>query len=145
MKIIIEEPLPGEEDSVVVRCREISPSLMQLLSQFQSYQQYVIAYQSEKIHRIPTSDIYYFEAVNNKVFVYEQKNVYESRQKLYEVTESLSGGDFIRVSKSIVLNLTKIKYIAPAFNGRFEATLNNGEKIIISRQFVPALKKKLNL
>ena len=53
--------------------------------------------------------------------------------------------DFFRASKSIILNLTKIKHLSPAFNGRFEALLDNDEKVIISRQFVPELKRKLGL
>ncbi|MEZ3472541.1 MAG: LytTR family transcriptional regulator DNA-binding domain-containing protein, partial [Lachnospiraceae bacterium] len=32
-----------------------------------------------------------------------------------------------------------------AFNGRFEAFMRNGERVMISRQYVSALKEKLGL
>ena len=44
-----------------------------------------------------------------------------------------------------ILNLDKIKSLSPAFGGRFEALLKNGEKTVISRQYVGVLKKKLGL
>lgn len=51
----------------------------------------------------------------------------------------------MRASKSMVLNLNKIKHLSPAFGGRFEALLENDEKVIISRQYVPVLKERLGL
>ena len=90
-------------------------------------------------------EIFYFEAVDNKVFLYLEKDVYETKQKLYELEELFRGTDFVRVSKSVILNLSKVKSLSPAFNGRFEATMKNGEKLIVSRAYVPALKEKLGL
>ena len=90
-------------------------------------------------------DVYYFESVDNKVFAYCEKQVYEVRKKLYELESDLSGTDFLRISKSVIVDLSKIRNLSPSFNGRLEALLRNGEKIIISRQYIPALKKKLDL
>ena len=40
-----------------------------------------------------------------------------------------------RCSKSMILNAGKIDYVLPSLSGRFEAVLDNGEKVIISRQY----------
>ena len=48
-------------------------------------------------------------------------------------------------TKSMILNLAKVERFAPSFSGRFEAILQNGEKVVISRQYVPAVKKRLGL
>lgn len=143
MKIIIEEPAAGEEDQIIVRCRQMSGELYQMLSSLKAQADTVIGYDGSDIHRIDPGDIYYFEAVDNKVFIYCRKRVFESRQRLYEVEEMFAGSDFIRVSKSVILHIKKIAYLSPAYSGRFEATLDNAEKVIISRQYVPDLKKKL--
>ena len=50
---------------------------------------------------------------------------------------------FFRVSRSMIINLMKITSVRPALNGRFSAILKNGEEIIISRKYVPALKQIL--
>ena len=74
-----------------------------------------------------------------------KRQVYESKQKLYELEESLANSDMLRISKSVMLNLSKIKSLSPALNGRFEAILDNGERVIISRQYVAGLKKRLGI
>ena len=83
------------------------------------------------------------EAVEGEVFLYSAKQVYETKQKLYEIGHLLEEKQFLRVSKSVIVNLMKIKAIKPALNGRFIAVLRNDEEVIISRKYVSALKKKL--
>ena len=56
----------------------------------------------------------------------------------------LKNGDR-KITKSMILNLDKIRHLSPAFGGRFEALLENEEKVIISRQYVPVLKERLGL
>lgn len=94
---------------------------------------------------IEPKDVYYFEAVDDKVFVYCEKRMCEIRRKLYELEQQFENTDFLRVSKSVIVSLDKISRLTPSFNGRFEAVLDNGERVIISRQYVPALKKKLGI
>ena len=98
-----------------------------------------------KIFMISLQDIFYFEGVDNKVFVYCEKAVYETKFKLYELESRFENTDFFRASKSSIINLQKIVSISPIFNGRFEAHLMNHERVIISRQYVPKLKEKLGL
>lgn len=50
---------------------------------------------------------------------------------------------FLRISRAALVNLMKIKSIRPALNGRFLAVLTNGEEIVISRKYVPDLKRTL--
>lgn len=94
---------------------------------------------------VELAEIYYFESVDDKVFAYAENDVVEVKWKLYELEERLAGGDFIRIAKSMILNLSKVKRFAPYMGGRFEALLENGEKVLISRQYVPELKKVLGL
>lgn len=105
----------------------------------------LIGEQNGAMHVIEPKNIFYFETVDNRVFIYCKSVVYETRKKLYQIEEKFENSDFIRVSKSVILNLSKVKAFSPAFSGRFEAILSNEEKVIISRQYVPVLKQKLGL
>ena len=93
---------------------------------------------------IETSAIYYIESVDKKSFVYTQQNCYETRLRLYELEESL-GAYFSRVSKSMIVNLKKIKGVRSDLSGRMEATLLNDEKVVISRGYVKEIKRRLEL
>ena len=50
-----------------------------------------------------------------------------------------------RCSKSMILNTDKIACVRPSVSGRFEATLVNQEKVIISHQYVGELKRMLGI
>lgn len=111
----------------------------------QSRDSNLLASKGEEIHRIGLEDIYYFEAVEKKVFVYDKDEVYEMKEKLYQIEERFENSSLVRVSKSVILNVDKIEVIYPALSGRFEVKLDNGEKVSISRNYVPELKRKLGM
>lgn len=144
MKIIIEELQDGEEEQIIIKCREMTADLLRVLALLKAEDPFV-AYDGNIIHRIKPADIYYIDVVDNNTFIYSKDKVYESKQKLYKWEESLANHDFLRVSKSVLLNISKIKSLSPALSGRFEALLNNGDKIIISRQYMGDLKRRLGL
>ena len=145
MKIIIEEADPGEEDQIIIRCREMDDNLLKVISELKMGQKKLAGSKDGNILMIDSGNVYYFECVDNKVFMYCKQNVYETKLKLYEIEQEYKNSNFFRASKSVILNVTKIKSISPAYSGRFEALLFNGEKIVISRQYVPELKIKLGL
>ena len=140
MKVTILDLLPGEEEEIIVKCNQLSEDMMRLLARFKQGNDKLTVYQNGTIHRI-----YYFESVDQKVFAYCEKEVYEVKSKLYELEEELNAASFMRAAKSTILNLDKIKSLSPAFGGRFEALLKNGEKVIISRQYVALLKERLGI
>lgn len=145
MKITIQDLPAGEEEEIILRCRKVDNRLMRLISAFKAGQEKITAFREGAWSQLDPGDIYYFESVDNKIFAYLEQEVYETRFKLYELEERLAWSDFFRASKSTIINLSKIKRLSPAFNGRFEAELKNGEHLVISRQYVPGLKEKLGL
>jgi len=144
LKIIIEKPQDGEEDHIIVKCHNPSTELLSILSTITTRNNLLIANIGNEIHRVNPSDIFYIETVDNKTFLYCKSNVYESKQKLYEL-EGLAMDDFLRISKSVIVNLSKIKSLIPSMSGRLEAVLTNGERVVISRQYVNELKKNFGL
>lgn len=145
MKVTILEPKPDEEDEIIIKCANLDENLLELIRDLKQGGSKLNVYRNSEIFRIEPEQVYYFESVDQKVFAYCRTDVFEIKSKLYELEEELPKQDFIRAAKSIILNLNKIKSLTPAFGGRFEALLKNGEKVIISRQYVSVLKKKLGL
>ncbi|MGN0586910.1 MAG: LytTR family DNA-binding domain-containing protein [Oscillospiraceae bacterium] len=145
MKITIETPENGAEDEIIIRCAALDEELMELISALYEGRSGITAYGDGGITKLKPRDIFYFESVDSKVFAYCEKQVYEVKRKLYELEEDYAHTDFLRISKSVILNVAKIERLTPKLNGRFEALLQNGEKTVISRQYVPVLKKKLGV
>ena len=145
MKITIIHKKEDEEDEIIVKCSELDESLLELINSFKKGTAKLSFYQGSKIVFVDESDIYYFESVENRVFAYTESEVYEIKLKLYELEEKYSHSDYFRANQAVLVNLDKVVSVSPAFGGRFEATLTNDCKIIISRMYVPKFKEKLGI
>ncbi len=146
MRVIIENLPPGGEEEIIIRANALSERVTELLHALQLENEKLMCYHTDgSMSVLHPEEVFYFESVDNKVFAYGRAEVSELKYKLYELEQRFSGMDFIRISKSMILNLAKVERFAPSFSGRFEAMLQNGEKVIISRQYVPNVKKRLGL
>lgn len=144
-KITINQIDAGEDEEVVIRCHEITDEVLSLVGKLKKSEAILLGVKDGETFRIPLKEVYYIESVDNKTFICAQKSVFESKQKLYEFEELTVGTKLFRCSKSMILNIGKIRSVAASVNGRFEAKLFNGETVIISRQYVPDLKKRLGM
>lgn len=126
-----------------IRCHEISDEVREIVAFVKSRQGQLTGTADDRMYEIAVSDIFYIESVDNKTFIYCKNREYETKQKLYELEEILREKHFLRVSKSVLLNLMKVSSIKPALNSRFTAVLFSGEQVVISRKYVPELKKAL--
>ncbi len=147
MKITILTPGPGEEDEVIVKVRDLSPEMLGLIGRLKEGEKkdQLAGYTGESIVMVPVSEVFYFDAVDNRVYLYTKDKCYEVKKKLFEIEEEYEGTSFIRISKNAIVNIKKIERLIPEFNGRLEAKLKNGESIIISRGYVPSLKRRLGI
>jgi DNA-binding LytR/AlgR family response regulator len=145
MKISIEEINNELAEEILIRCHEVDDEIYEIVNKLNTENLILLGYQNDRVHRIKLSDIYYLEAVDGKVFIYCNDNVFEVKQKLYELEELCKGKNCFRASKSTILNIAKISSIYPTISGRFEAVLDNGERAVVSRQYVPVLKNMLGL
>lgn len=145
VKITIIDKKEDEEDEIIVKCSELDESLLELINSFKKGTAKLSFYQGSKIVFVDETDIYYFESVENRVFAYTESEVYEIKLKLYELEEKYSYSDYFRANKAVLVNLDKVVSVSPAFGGRFETTLKNDCKIIISRMYVPKFKEKLGI
>ena len=144
MKITIKEPPAGAEEEIIVLCHNISPELLTMLNSFKTPSNTLIASIGTELHKVAPSDVYYFEAVDKKTFIYCEKDVYEAKQKLYELEELALKG-FFRISRSTIVNLSKVTSVVPSLSGRAEAILVNKERVVISRFYVDEFRKTFGI
>ncbi|KOA18636.1 putative HTH-type transcriptional regulator [Clostridium homopropionicum DSM 5847] len=145
MKITIDESSDNKETEIVIKCSALDDNLKRLIEIIKNSDERIIGIINGTSNLISPTDIYYFESVDKKTFIYTETQVLETSMRLYEIEEKLSKYDFFRASKSTIINISKIKKLSPKFNGRLDALLENGEKLIISRQYVPVIKEILDL
>lgn len=145
MKVSVREISLNEDEEIVIKCHEINEDVLALLHRIKISEEKLMVTSGDEIHQVMLRDIFYFETVDNKSFVYCRDKVYETKLKLYEFEDMTQGSRFFRATKSTVINALKISYIRPSISGRFEVCMENGEKLLVSRQYVPDLKRKIGL
>ena len=145
MKVTILEKKADEEDELIVRCDYLDESLTKLINQFKTGKGKMNFYKDSKIVFIEPEEVLYFESVDDTVFAYTKDSVYETKSKLYQLEEELPASTFFRANKAVIVNLDKIDSLAPVFGGRFEAVLENGYKVVVSRNYLSTLKELLDL
>jgi DNA-binding LytR/AlgR family response regulator len=143
MKLTIHESDDQDELEIIVKCKEMNEEVIKVLTSIRSLERKVLGTLDGKIHLLLPNDIFYFESVDKKNFAYTKQSVYEVSLRLYQIEELFGDGNFFRATKATILNLDKIKSLTPRLGGRVEVTLENGENMIVSRQYVPGLKEKL--
>lgn len=145
MKVSIREIDPPQEEGIIIQCYAVNDEILSMVGRIKATSENLVGMDGDEFYRLQVNDIFYFEVVDNKSFLYGKEKVYESKLKLYEFEQLCQGTSFFRASKSVMLNSDRIEYIKPSFSGRFEATLENGEKVTVSRQYVPELKRIIGL
>lgn len=94
---------------------------------------------------LSAEDVLFIESVDKHTFIYTADTVLKTSLRLYEMEERLADCDFLRIAKGCIVNLRAITALKPDVNGRIIATLENGEQVVISRQYAPDFKSKLGL
>lgn len=130
---------------VLIQCRMADDEVLRLKSHIELFDNKLYAKRADEYCFINASEVLYFEAVDNRTFLYTKEDVLEIRQRLYELEDCLSGKDFIRISKSIIVNINQIRSLKPELNRTILATMFNGECLSISRKYVPAVRKLLSI
>ena len=98
----------------------------------------------DKYSVFSVDDIYMVRVQEKVLVVYCKDKKYVSKKRLYEMEESL-GNDFLRISKSTIINLNHVKNVIPSFKGVMYLNLKNGSSGVISRKFLPEFKRRLGL
>ncbi len=141
MKVRIKKISDKADECLIIECVEVTTDIESIRSYALTKGTTLTGSADERIYQFNLSDVFYFEAVDERVFAYTKNKTYELKIRLYELENAYADKHFIRCSKSFIINLMKLESISPALNGRFTAHMKNGEKIIISRQYVPEIKR----
>ena len=89
-------------------------------------------------------DIYMFRVEDKQLKVFTEKNEYLLKKPLYQIEDDLDS-NFVRISKSTIVNMRKIERVAPSLKGMMFISLKNGLKDNISRKYLPDFKNALGL
>ena len=130
---------------VTIQCRQVDEQVNRLKSHIELFDNKLQAKMENEFCFVNAIDVLYFESVDNRIFLYTEDRVMEVKQRLYELELILSDKDFIRISKSQIVNVNKIHTLKPELNRTILATMCNGEQLYVSRKYVKSFRTLLSI
>lgn len=106
----------------------------------------VLAAQSEgKLFPLDPDAAEVIRTEGRELILYDrQKTRYLLNKPLYELQELL-GKNFVRISKSAIINLRRIHHVEASYNGTMEVVMKNGVEEVITRSFRQQFKERLGV
>lgn len=144
MKLTIQQDLSTQEDEIIIKCSYVDTRMQKLIDYIRQYTFSIKAQRDGKVYQIPIDEILYIESVDNTSFLYTEEHSYSCEDSLTNLENSLRYTPVIRISKSCLMNTSYLKCVAPYPNHRLNAELNNGEHLIVSRNYIDLLKAKID-
>ncbi|MBP5298415.1 MAG: LytTR family transcriptional regulator DNA-binding domain-containing protein [Lachnospiraceae bacterium] len=142
MKVDIQRIEEGEE-SVVVRYKELTPKMNRIIGILKGEENRLWGRNDEGSVSVSLEDIFYVESVDDKVFAYTREEVIRLEGSLNSFIGEVKGDLFFRCSKSMIINVNKVSALKSLSSNRIDATMENGEHIMISRRYASDFRRLL--
>ena len=98
-----------------------------------------------RVMLLKVDEIDFIEADGNYAKVHAGRKSHLLREKMNELEARLDPAKFVRIHRSIIVNLERIKEMHPHFNGDYIVVLEDGRKLRLSRTRREHLEGKLKI
>ena len=140
MKFTINQISQGE-DEVILNYKEMNEEVAKIVAFFRNEGKKIIGWKDKTQVVIARDDILYIESVDGRTFVYTEGEVYKINYNLLQMEELLRDISFFRCSKSMIMNIDKVLNLKSLSSNRIDATMQNGEHIMISRTYASEFRR----
>lgn len=92
---------------------------------------------------IPLATITFVDVTGDYVTVHTTNRTYTVRHRLKTLSAQLSAPQFIRVSRSAIINLDAVDHFKNILTGNYVAVLKQGDRIPVSRRYWRQVKERV--
>lgn len=142
MKYTIRQITEGE-DEIIIQYRRMTPDIERILNVINGTNKKLSGWKEKTLTLIDPNTILYIESVDGKVFAYTKEDVLRLDSSLNQLEQLLTDINFFRCSKSMIVNINKVESLKSLPSNRIDASMCNGEHIIISRTYASDFRKRL--
>jgi len=100
---------------------------------------------SNRMVLLKVEDIDFIEADGNYAKLHVGRKAHLLREKMHDLEGRLDPAKFVRIHRSVIVNLDRIKEMQPHFNGDYIVVLEDGRQLRLSRTRREHLESKLNI
>lgn len=144
IRIIVNPDLT--ENEVTIQCNKVDTQIAKIQSAISAIcasNEQLVFYKGDTEYYLSLDKILFFETSDNQLFAHTKKEMYQTKYRLYEL-ETLLPDNFLRVSKSTILNVNHIFSITRNLTASSEVQFEGTHKMVyVSRNYYKQLKVKL--
>ena len=97
------------------------------------------------MHKMKIENILYFEALDKKVHAITKSGAYEVNQRLFEIEEMYADRRFMRISKSIVMNMDKIASVKMEEDRSCKVFFSPHSWVRVSRNYLKEFRQRIGM
>ena len=142
MKYTVNQITQGE-DELILNYKEANEEVERILAFMEQGNRRILAWKENEQVIIAPGELLYVESVEGKTFAYTEREVYRMNYTLQQLEVILQKEYFFRCSKSMIMNINKVAGLRSLSSNRIDATMENGEHIMISRTYASDFRKRL--
>ena len=147
MKIRIEIDDNLTENEIVIKCKALDNDVMKVqkyVLELSSAVSKMTFFKDEREYYLSLSEVMFFETDEAFVYAHTNHDAYRVKYRLYELEEILPH-DFIRVSKSTIVNVASIFSIDRNLtSSSLIQFYNSHKKVFVSRLYYKNLRQRLD-
>ena len=132
------------DEEVIIYAKKPSEIIDEIVSLVEGSNQTLNGYLRGEIVKIDAKDVYYFTVEDNKLYAFDASEKYLLKTRLYAL-ETILDKKFVKINKSSIANITKIKKFDASIYGTLKVVFKNGHTDYVSRRNVKAVKERLGL
>lgn len=146
MKINIDIDPNVTEASVEIKTKEMTEEIEHVVKYVESLsaRHTLNGKMGDDIYRIDLNKVHRFFIENKVLQIQTSKNKYSLDKRLYQIEEFM-GLDFIKISKSEIINIKFMDHLSITPSGQIKIYMKNGEFTFSSRRYLKSIKERLNL
>ena len=145
MKLSVQEDESLHDIEVSILCPKVDHRVRRIIEATEIENMKLAGMSEGYLCMVGVNEVLYAETVDSSTFLYTPDKVLESGLSLAELESYLESTEFVRATRQMLINLAHVQGLRPYLNARLELMLDNGERVIASRQFSPAIKKRIGL
>jgi len=96
-----------------------------------------------RITFLPLEEIDWIEAAGNYMRVHAGKETHLMRETMASLESRLDPMRFVRIHRSVIVNLDRIQELVPSQKGEFDVRLRGGSLLTLSRKYRPEIEARL--
>jgi two-component system LytT family response regulator len=101
--------------------------------------------QWNRVHLVRMDEIDFVEAEDNYVVVHAASRAYKGRDRISDVEAQLDSRRFVRIHRSTIVHVAKIREVQPLTHGDHAVVLRDGKVLRVARSRREALGRALGL